>query len=174
MALTYSEPVKLGERAPDFELPCTDGKSYCLSRDFKDSKALVIAFICNHCPYVHATQGGLNELARTYSAKGVRVLGINSNDSVKYPEDSFSAMKAKVQEWGFVFPYLHDETQEVAKAYGAVCTPDFYAFTPSQGGFALQYRGRLDDLAVALDLLLAGKALPPHSKPSMGCSIKWK
>lgn len=202
MALTYSEPVKLGMAAPDFRLLGTDELEHGLT-DFRYAKALVIAFICNHCPYVKAIQGRLNALAREYRDRGVQVVGINSNDWTKYPDDSFEAMKARAAEQGYVFPYLWDKTQAVAKAYGAVCTPDFYLFAPVrreeyrepdvttdpeylEGSFILKYRGRMDDhwqdetkvtrrdLARAIDEILAGREPDGDQKPSMGCSIKWK
>ncbi len=188
MALAYSQPGELGSQAPEFSLPGVDGKTYRL-RDFHESgdvKALVVVFMCNHCPYVVATQGRINALAKEYASRGVRLVGINSNDFVKYPDDSFDAMKKRAKEQGYVFPYLRDETQEVAKAYGAVCTPDFFVYENAGGEFVLRYRGRLDDnwkdesavkrrdLALALDEILSGRAPNPDQPSSMGCSIKWK
>lgn len=186
MVLTYSEAGTLGTKAPDFFLPGTDGKHYRLS-DFKDAQALVLVFMCNHCPYVIAVQDRINALAKEYLPKRVRLVGINSNDSVKYPDDRFDAMKVRAKEQGFVFPYLHDESQTVARAYGAVCTPDLYVFAPgSSGEFICKYRGRLDDnwkepaavrrrdLVLALDEVLAGREPSREQVPSMGCSIKWK
>ncbi len=182
MALTYSPTGELGSKAFDFSLPATDGKTYQL-RDFAGSKALVIVFMCNHCPYVKAVQGRINQLAKDYLKSGVRVVGINSNDSIRYPDDSFEAMKRVASENGYVFPYLFDETQVTAKEYGAVCTPDFYVY---DSDFMLRYRGQLDDswkdetkitrkdLASSLDLLLKGASLTEEQVPSMGCSIKWK
>lgn len=183
MALTYSEKTETGSNAPDFALPGIDGEVHRLA-DFRDARALVVAFICNHCPYVKAVQGRINALAREYQARGVSFVAINSNDSVKYPDDSFEAMKRVAAENAYVFPYLWDETQSVAKAYGAVCTPDFYLYENS-GEFQLRYRGRLDDswkdekavtqrdLAAAIDAILSSKPMPKEI-PSMGCSIKWK
>lgn len=184
MALTYSESGALGSEAPDFALPGVDGKTYRLA-DFKSAKALVVVFMCNHCPYVQAVQGRINALAREYAKKGAQVVGINSNDAEKYPDDNFDAMKQVAKEQGFVFPYLRDESQDVARAYGAVCTPDFYLYQSTTSGLMLRYRGRLDDswkdersvknrdLAHAIDAVLAGQALSPEQPPSMGCSIKW-
>ena len=182
---TFSQPGQLGSVAPEFSLPGVDGKTYQLS-DFQGARALVISFMCNHCPYVIATQGRMNQLAKEYASQGVRWLGINSNDAQKYPEDRFEQMKIRAQEQGFVFPYLRDETQEVARAYGAVCTPEFYLYTPRDAEWVLQYQGRLDDnwkdessvtrhdLREAIDRVLAGQAPVSDQKPAMGCSIKWK
>jgi peroxiredoxin len=186
MAPTFSDPTPLGSVAPQFKLPGVDGKTYDLPH-FADAKALVIAFMCNHCPYVIAVQGRINELAKEYEARGVRLVGINSNDATRYPDDNFEAMKLRAKEQGYVFPYLRDETQEVAQAYGAVCTPEFYVYRPTEAGkFVLKYKGRLDDswkdetavtrreLAMALDAILANQEPISDQKPAMGCSIKWK
>jgi peroxiredoxin len=202
MAPTASEPVQLGMSAPQFRLRGTDGIHHGLT-DFRYAKVLVVAFICNHCPYVKAVQGRLAALANAYREKGVQVVGINSNDSVRYPDDSFEAMQAQAKTVGFEFPYLWDETQEVARAYGAVCTPDFFVFARTKSeeyreadeetapeheadAFQLKYRGRLDDswkdesavktreLAQALEQILAKKPVAPEQPPSLGCSIKWK
>lgn len=185
MALTTSTPKKLGTEAPDFSLMNVDGKRYSLA-SFKDSQALVVIFMCNHCPYVVATQGRINALAKAFGPRGVALLGINSNDSVKYPEDSFEEMKVRAKEQAFLFPYLHDGSQAVAKAYGAVCTPDPFVFENTQGKFLLRYQGRIDDnwkdetkvmkrdLADALESILSGRAIPTDQKPAMGCSIKWR
>lgn len=186
MALTYSTMQKLGQNAPAFRLPGVDGKTYSLE-SFKDSKALLVIFMCNHCPYVIAVQERINVLAKNFASRNLAVVGINSNDSVRYPDDSFDAMKARAKEQGYVFPYLHDDTQEVAKAYDAVCTPDFFLYENDKtAGFILRYRGRLDDnwkdpktvthedLRLAIEALLAGNSVNADQKPSMGCSIKWK
>ncbi len=182
---TYSQPIQLGSTAPEFSLPGVDGRTYRLS-DFQGAKALVIAFICNHCPYVIATQGRMNRLASEFAEQGVKWLGINANDAQKYPDDSFEQMKARALEQGFVFPYLRDETQEVARAYGAACTPEFYVYTPREGRWVLEYQGRLDDhwkdesavtrqeLREALECIVSGKLPSPDQKPAIGCSIKWK
>ncbi|MCM2278240.1 MAG: thioredoxin family protein [Oligoflexia bacterium] len=185
MALTYSEAAPLGTEAPPFHLPGVDGRSYGLE-DFRDARALVVAFICNHCPYVQAVRGRINALAREFAPRGVRLVAINCNDSKRYPDDGFEAMKRVAREEGFVFPYLWDESQEVARAYGAACTPDFFVYGREGEKFFLKYQGRLDDnwkdesavssrdLARALEALLAGGEPAREQQPSMGCSIKWK
>ncbi len=184
MALTYSKASQLGAIAPEFSLRGVDGRTYLL-KDFAASKAVVVIFMCNHCPYVKAVRDRINQLAKDYMPRGVAVLAISSNDAKRYPDDSFEAMKATAQEFGFVFPYLYDETQEVARAYDAVCTPEFYAYHGS-GKLTLAYHGRLDDnwkdekavtkrdLALALDAILAGREPSSDQISSMGCSIKWK
>ena len=185
MALTHSHEPKLGSQAPDFSLPGVDGKTYSLT-SFSNAKALVVIFMCNHCPYVIAVQDRINALTREYAPKGVALIGINPNDAKKYPDDNFDAMKARAKELGYVFPYVRDDSQEVARAYGAFCTPDFFTYASEGGKFLLRYAGRLDDnwknssavtrreLAGALDVILAGKAPSVNQTPSMGCSIKWK
>lgn len=185
MVLTYSNPGELGSKAHDFVLLGVDGKKHQLS-DFKRSRVLVFVFMCNHCPYVKATIGRINLLAKECQPRGVAFVGINSNDSVKYPDDSFDAMKKFSEDHELVFPYLWDETQEVARAYGAVCTPEFFVYSESSSGYILQYRGRLDDdwkdekevksrdLARALDQIFKGQSPDPDQKPSVGCSIKWR
>jgi peroxiredoxin len=186
MALTYSESPKLGSIAPDFNLKGTDGKTYSL-KSFADAKVLVVVFYCNHCPYVIAVDDRVSALARQYLPQGVSLVAINSNDAVRYPDDSFEQMKVRAHEKKYVFPYLYDETQEVARAYGAVCTPDIFAYVNrGSGRFELGYAGRLDDswkdetqvkrreLAEALDQILLGNAPATPQHPSMGCSIKWK
>ena len=193
MALTYSQfqPThSVGSfHAPDFQLPGVDGKTYSLA-SFKEARALLVIFMCNHCPYVIAVQDRINQLAIDYGAKGVAVLGICSNDPVKYPADNFEAMKAHARAQGYVFAYAQDITQEVAKAYDAVCTPDPYLFenlAPGKGSdFLLRYHGRIDDswkdvtavtrrdLSLAIEAVLAGKPVNPEQIPAMGCSIKWR
>ncbi len=186
MALTHTPPGELGSQAPSFALPGVDGKVWKLS-DFSDSRALVVVFMCNHCPYVIAVQERINRLAQEYASRGVRLVGISSNDTVEYPEDNLEAMRARAREQRYVFPYLIDETQEVARAYGAVCTPDFFVYQGTSGAaFELRYRGRLDDswkdpavvkkreLAGALDAILAGQSIDAPQNSSMGCNIKWK
>jgi peroxiredoxin len=183
MALTPSTMLPLGTTAPDFKLPDPDGK--IVSRaDFKDRSALLVLFICNHCPYVKHIRAGLAQLARDYLPKQVAIIGINSNDVANYPEDSPAKMKAEVKSAGYTFPYLYDETQAVAKAYRAACTPDLYLFDQNH---RLVYRGQFDDsrpgngipvtgtdLRAALDAMLAGRPVPPDQKASVGCNIKWK
>jgi peroxiredoxin len=183
MALTPSTMLPLGTTAPDFKLPDTNGKTVSLA-DFKDKPALLVMFICNHCPYVKHIREGLAKFARDYVARGVGMVGINSNDVANYPEDSPANMAKEVKSAGYVFPYLYDESQAVAKAYRAACTPDIYLFDKNR---KLVYRGQFDDsrpgngipvtgkdLRAALDAALAGKPVPPNQKASMGCNIKWK
>lgn len=183
MALTPSTMLPLGTSAPDFQLPDSSGKHFSLA-SFKDHPALVVVFMCNHCPYVKHLRAGLAQLARDYAPRGGAIVGINSNDAKNYPDDSPARMAEEVQSAGYTFPYLIDETQAVAKAYRAACTPDFFLF---DRGRRLVYRGQFDasrpgngipvtgkDLRAALDAVLAG--VPPSTLqvPSMGCNIKWK
>ncbi len=183
MVATNSTMLALGTKAPDFRLPDTNGKPVSLA-DFKDAAALVVVFICNHCPYVKHLRGGLAQLARDYQSRGVAVTGISSNDVADYPADSPAKMAEEARSAGYIFPYLYDETQEVAKAYRAACTPDFFLFDRHR---QLAYRGQFDDsrpgnglpvtgqdLRAALDAVLAGRPVPPNQKPSIGCNIKWK
>ena len=183
MALTPSTMLPLGTAAPDFRLPATTGKTVAL-RDFADAPALLVMFICNHCPYVKHVRAGLTRLVKEYQAKGVAVVGINSNDVANYPEDSPTKMAAEVQAAGYTFPYLFDETQAVAQAYRAACTPDFFVFDRQR---KLIYRGQMDDsrpengkpvtgkdLRAALDAVLASRPVSTDQLPSMGCNIKWK
>jgi peroxiredoxin len=183
MALTPSTMLPLGMTAPDFKLPDTSGKTVSLA-DFKDKAALLVIFMCNHCPYVVHIRAGLAQLARDYLPRGVAIVGINSNDVANYPADSPAKMKEEVKSAGYIFPYLYDETQSVAKAYRAACTPDIYLF---DGGRRLVHRGQFDasrpgngipvtgkDLRAALDAVLAGKPVAPDQKASIGCNIKWK
>lgn len=182
MALLTSENVEVGTPAPDFSLPSVDGKTFRLA-DFKDAKALVVMFICNHCPYVVAVEDRIIELNRDYRDKGVQLVGICSNDPTDYPDDAPGRLLKRWQDKSYGFPYLVDASQDVAKAYGAVCTPDIYVF---DGDRKLAYHGRIDDnwkepgkvirreLRAALDALLSGGRPDPAQNPSMGCSIKWK
>lgn len=183
MVLTPSTMLPLGTKAPDFSLPNIDGRTVSLA-DLAGSPALVVIFMCNHCPYVKHVAPELARLARDYQAKGVAVVGINSNDVSKHPSDSPEQMVHESELREYTFPYLYDETQAVARAYKAACTPDFYIFDKSQ---KLVYRGQLDasrpdsgiplsgkDLRGALDAVLAGKAAAADQKPSIGCNIKWK
>lgn len=171
-----------GWKAVDFSLLGVDGKVYRLA-DIAGPKGTLIVFMCNHCPYVRAIAGRLAAEARELQALGIGVAGINANDATAYPEDSYENMKAFAKEHGFTFPYLVDPTQETARAYGAVCTPDFFGFNKD---LALQYRGRLDEsrttlvpnarreLYEAMKLIAETGKGPAEQIPSMGCSIKWK
>lgn len=182
MALMQSKMVPLGTEAYDFSLTGTEGKLWTLA-SFKDRKALVIIFMCNHCPYVKAVLDRLIAIQNDYAGKGVQLVGINPNDEVAYPDDSMQKMKQLVADKGVPFPYLRDESQQVAHRYDAVCTPDIYVYGPER---KLLYRGRIDDnwqdeskvirrdLRDALDAILDGRPLPEEQVPSMGCSIKWK
>lgn len=183
MVRTASTMLPLGTQAPDFELPDFNGQKVSLS-DFRGSKALVVIFMCNHCPFVKHVAPELVRLFADYGPRGVSIVGISSNDVSAYPDDSPALMKAEAQTQGYTFPYLYDETQSVAKAYRAACTPDFYVFDSNQ---RLVYRGQLDDsrpksdipvtgrdIRNALDNLLAGSPLAENQRPSIGCNIKWK
>ena len=183
MALTPSTMLPLGTTAPDFNLPDTNGEMVSLE-DFKGAPALLVLFICNHCPYVKHIRSGLAQLARDYTPRRVAIVAINSNDVANYPDDSPVKMKEEVRAAGYTFPYLYDETQEVAQAYRAACTPDIYLFDKN---FKLVYRGQFDDsrpnsgipvtgkdLRAALDAVLASKPVEANQKASMGCNIKWK
>ena len=183
MAATASTMHPLGTEAPDFRLPDTKGKLVSLE-DFKDAPALLVIFMCNHCPFVKHILDGLVGLIKDYQAKGVAVVGINSNDVANYPEDRPELMAKVAGQKGFTFAYLYDETQEVANAYHAACTPDFFLFDKVR---KLIYRGQMDDsrpgngvpvtgtdIRAALDAVLEGKPVPAKQKPSMGCNIKWK
>lgn len=177
-----SRPAQLGAPCPDFRLPSVDGRTYARD-DFADRPVLVVMFICNHCPYVKAVEDRIVALAREYGPRGVQLVGICANDAAAYPDDSFDALARRWREKAYGFPYLHDESQEVARAFDAACTPDIYVYGPDR---KLAYHGRIDDnwkdprqvtrreLAEALDALLAGRAPSPEQRPSLGCSIKWK
>src|SRR5882757_4800439 len=171
-----------GAPSPDFRLPAVDGKTYARD-DFAAAPVLVVMFICNHCPYVNAVEDRLIALHREFAPSGVAFVGICANDAVSYPDDGFDALAERWRSKGYGFPYLHDETQDVARAFGAVCTPDIFVY---DGQRRLAYRGRIDDswkdstrvtrreLSQALDALLAGRAPPADARPTLGCSIKWK
>jgi peroxiredoxin len=172
-----------GWPAPAFRLPATDGKIYALE-ELRGPNGTLVMFICNHCPYVQAVLDRVIRDARDLAALGVATLAISSNDAAAYPEDSFERMAEAASAHGFPFPYLYDESQEVAHRYGAVCTPDFFGFDATLG---LQYRGRLDasgknpaPAGARRDLFEAMKAVaetgrgPADQVPSVGCSIKWK
>jgi peroxiredoxin len=182
MVLTPSTMLPLGTKAPAFSLPDTNGKTVSLA-DFSGKPALLVIFMCNHCPYVKHVAAGLAQLGKDYQARGVAVVGISSNDVKKHPDDSPAKMAEEAKARGYTFPYLYDESQKVAQAYHAACTPDFYVFDSKQ---ALVYRGQMDasrpdsgipvtgqDLRAALDAALAGKAPAAEQKPSIGCNIKW-
>ncbi len=183
MAVTPSNMLALGTQAPDFSLPDTNGTQVSLS-DFKDAKAFVVMFLCNHCPFVKHVQQCLAALGTEYEARGVAVIGINSNDVTTHPDDSPEQMKLEKQRVGYTFPYLFDETQAVAKDFQAACTPDFFVFDAKR---KLVYRGQMDDsrpgndvpvtgrdLRVALDSVLQGRPVSAEQRPSIGCNIKWK
>jgi len=173
----------LGSSAPNFALPDTDGRMVRLD-DFSAAPALLVMFTCNHCPYVQHIRAGFVEFAREYQPRGLAIVAINSNDAKRHPDDSPEMMMVEAKQYGFNFPYLYDETQEVAQAYQAACTPDFFLFD-NQGG--LVYRGQFDgsrpgnDIPVngasireAVDAVLAGSPIKAEQKPSIGCNIKWQ
>jgi peroxiredoxin len=183
MAAVKSTMLPLGTQAPDFHLPDTDGTMVALA-DFAAAPALLVMFICNHCPYVQHIREGLAAFAREYAGRGLAIVAINSNDVASYPEDSPANMAQEKRQVGYTFPYLYDESQKVAKAYRAACTPDFFLF---DGGRRLVYRGQFDDsrpgsgrpvtgadLRAAADALLSGRPVPGQQTPSIGCNIKWK
>lgn len=183
MTVTASRMLELGTSAPDFSLPDTEGNIVSLA-DFDKSPALLIIFMCNHCPFVKHVLDKLVELIEGYQKRDVAVVGINSNDVANYPDDSPEMMAEVARESGFTFPYLYDETQEIAKAYSAACTPDFFLFN---GNRSLVYRGQMDDsrpgngvavtggdLTAAIDAVLSSETVAAEQKPSMGCNIKWK
>jgi peroxiredoxin len=183
MARTPSTMLPLGTAAPNFSLPNIDGKTVSLG-DFKDAPALLVMFICNHCPFVKHVADELAKLGRDYQAQGAAIVAISSNDVGNHPDDSPAKMKEEASTRGYTFPYLYDESQTVAKAYHAACTPDFFLFDKQQ---QLVYRGQLDDsrpqsglpvtgrdLRHALDAVLAGKPVNPEQRASLGCNIKWK
>lgn len=182
MARTFSHPMKPGTVAPPFDLINVDGNRYSLG-SFTDAKILVVIFTCNHCPYAIALEDRIIAIQNDYHAKGVKLVAINPNDERNYPEDSFEMMKVRAKEKQFPFPYLRDETQEVAAAYNAACTPDPFVFDEER---KLVYNGRVDDnwkdstgvtrqdLRTVLDSILEMSPIPFEPVPAMGCSIKWK
>lgn len=182
MALTHTPENELNTPCPHFKLRGTDEKIYQLT-DFADGNPLLVMFLCNHCPYVKAIEDRLIELGQDLQNQNIHVFGIASNDSIKYPEDSFANLKKRAREKNYPFIYLFDETQEVAKSFGAVCTPDFFGY---DSHLMLRYRGRLDDswkdpgqvtqreLFHAMMKLKNNQPLTEKQTPSMGCSIKWK
>jgi peroxiredoxin len=184
MALTESNPFPLGTKAPAFSLPDTVSGKLVTLEDLKSDKATVVMFLCNHCPYVKHINSVLVEVAGEYSLKGVSFIAISSNDAARYPEDSPEKMTQVARENRYPFPYLYDETQEVARAYDAACTPEFYVFGSD---LSLFYHGQMDDsrpssgipvtgrdLVHALDLILEGKPFTGIQKPGIGCGIKWR
>lgn len=184
MAQTPSTMLPLGTVAPPFSLrDAASGRTVSLD-DFKDSRALLVMFICNHCPFVKHVRAGLAQLAVDYVPRGLAVVAVSSNDPARYPEDGPAEMAREARSAEYTFPYLFDETQAVAKAYRAACTPDFFLFDADR---RLVYRGQLDDsrpgnglpvtgedLRDAIDAALAGRAAPPDQYPSIGCNIKWR
>lgn len=185
MALTPSNMLPLGTVLPAFDLPDTVSDTQFSSGSLREAEGSVIMFICNHCPYVIHVQDQIAQMAKDYQQKGVKFVAISSNDVDNYPADAPDLMKIRAEELDFTFPYLYDETQDVAKAYQAACTPDFYLFDKDM---KCTYRGRMDgstpgngvavtgaDLREAIDQMLAGQSIPEdQQRPSMGCNIKWK
>jgi len=184
MARTPSQMIDLGTEAPPFKLPdVVSGKTISLD-DYPDGKGFMIAFICNHCPFVQLIRHEFARYGREYTQKGIAVIAINANDVSAHPEDAPDAMRDDARRFGYTFPYLFDEDQAVAKAYQAACTPDFYLFDAQR---KLYYRGQFDaarpgsdiavtgaDLRAATEALLAGAPSPADQRPSLGCNIKWK
>jgi peroxiredoxin len=173
--------LRVGDAAPDFKLPAVDGQEYSLA-SFKDKKVLAVFFTCNHCPYVQGWDGRIIQLQKDFAPKSVQFVGINANETVHYPDDSFEKMVVRAREMRFNWVYLRDESQEAARAYDAACTPEFYVF---DAGRRLRYHGRLDDnhkdpkavtssdLKNALEDLIASRDVRVPYAPAMGCSIKW-
>lgn len=183
MVKTASTMLPLGAEAPEFSLPNLDGSTVSLA-DFEDAPALLVMFICNHCPFVKHIAAELARLGRDYAEQDAAIVAINSNDVENYADDSPEKMREEAAKQGYTFPYLYDATQEVAKAYRAACTPDFFLFDKDH---RLVYRGQLDssrpssgtpvtgeDLRAALDAVLAGRPVSSEQRPSIGCNIKWK
>jgi peroxiredoxin len=184
-----SEMVELGGAAPPFDLPAANpevdrgGAAHRRLDDYAGAEALVVAFTCNHCPYARHVEAALISVARDYAARNVQVVAVSPNDPAQYPEDSFASMAARARAQGYPFPYLYDESQDVARAYGAVCTPDLFVFDRDR---RLVYRGRLDEtrpgagtatgreLRAALDQLLETGAVTLEQYPAIGCNIKWR
>lgn len=184
MSLTESTMLELGTTAPDFALPDVLSGKTVRRDDFRGKKGLLVMFICAHCPYVKHIEKSLGPLAADYSQQPLGIVAISSNDVTTHPADSPEGLKKQAQADGFIFPYLYDESQDVAHAYKAACTPDFFLF---DGDFKLVYRGQYDssrpgneipvtgmDLRAAIDLVLDGKPVPKDQRPSIGCNIKWK
>jgi len=184
MALTPSTMLALGTQAPAFRLPDVVSKKTISLETFTGKPALLVMFICRHCPYVQHVKAALAHLGRDYTSRDVGIVAISANDAAHYPDDAPDQLKAMAQELGFTFPFCYDESQAVAKAFSAACTPDFFLF---DRGRRLVYRGQLDesrpgngkpvtgrDLRAALDAVLAGRPVSSDQKPSIGCNIKWK
>jgi peroxiredoxin len=178
-----STMMPLGTQAPDFSLPDTEGRAWARD-DFRDAPALLVMFICNHCPYVKHVRHDVARLTQGWQARGLAVVGVQSNDWDAYPDDAPDRMADEVRAVGYTFPYLVDESQQVARAYGAACTPDFFLFDTDR---RLAYRGQLDgsrpgngipvsgaDLGAAVDAVLGGRPVDADQRPSIGCSIKWR
>lgn len=184
MSRTESTMLELGTPAPDFTLPdVVSGRTVSLN-DFRDKKALLVMFICRHCPYVKHLQSELARLGTDYLDRSVGIVAISSNDAETYPDDAPDSLREMAQELGFTFPFCYDETQEVARAYHAACTPDFFVFDSQH---KLIYRGQFDDsrrgnttpvtgrdVRAALDAALDGRGVSPDQRPSIGCNIKWR
>lgn len=183
MVKTASTMLPLGTPAPDFSLPDTEDRVVS-KRDFDEAPGLLVMFLCNHCPFVKHIQGALARFGSEYLGRGLAIVAISSNDVAAYPEDSLEKMRQEAQVAGYTFPYLYDQSQDVARAYRAACTPDFFLFDDER---RLVYRGQFDDsrpgnelpvtgrdLAAAVDALLTGTPVPTDQKPSIGCNIKWK
>ncbi|MFZ0304313.1 MAG: thioredoxin family protein [Terracidiphilus sp.] len=184
MSLTGSTMLELGTTAPDFALTDTVTGNAVRRDDFKGKDALLVMFVCTHCPYVKHIESSLGKLGAHYASKPIGIVAISSNDATTYPADGPAGLKAQARAFGFTFPYLYDETQAVAHAYSAACTPDFFLFDKD---FRLVYRGQYDssrpgngapvtgeDLRAAIDTVLAGKPVSRDQRPSIGCNIKWK
>jgi peroxiredoxin len=184
MALTESTMLSLGTVAPDFALTDVVTGATVHRDDFRGQKALLVLFICTHCPYVKHIERGLAALGKDYADKPLAIVAISSNDVTTHPDDSPAGLKRQAETYGFVFPYLYDETQAVAHAYKAACTPDIFLF---DADFQLVYRGQFDssrpgngipvtgeDLRTAIDQVLAGQPVPSDQRPSIGCNIKWR
>ncbi len=184
MARTPSNMIPLGTKAPDFKLPDTVSGQTVSLNELKGTQATVVMFICNHCPFVKHVNAGMVAMAKDYQSMGIGFIAISSNDVLNYPDDAPDLMTVNAREEGYPFPYLYDESQEVAKAYDAACTPDFYLFDRN---LQLVYRGQMDDsrpgngipvtgkdLRAAIDTLLSGGKINAIQKPSIGCNIKWK
>jgi thiol-disulfide isomerase/thioredoxin len=184
MARTESTMLGLGTPAPDFELPDVVSNKNVSLDSFRGKKALLVMFICRHCPFVQHIKEGLARMGKDYRGKSLGIVAISSNFVAQYPEDAPDRLREMAVQLEFNFPFCYDETQETAKAYGAACTPDFYLFDESR---RLVYRGQLDDsrpsnsvpvtggdLRAAVDAVLAGQPVSPHQKPSVGCNIKWR